>query len=272
MTEALFQPFPMLTGRRAQAWRHQPAYRRPRHFHAEPELNIVFKGWAKMGVGKHEILMRPGDVLLLKPAQDHVMLDCSGDLDLFVVAASPELADRFSTGVFPTTTTTLALAEEGRDATLEALVQLQNVKNDTPHEDTIGELFEWAVPRSPGGNMMSRKLLSSIYGDDGESAGTLARNLGVDAAELSRKFSSDLGVKFVEARARMRLMRFIGSVDDGHSLTRAAAEHFGSYAQCHRIFRRYLGCAPREFFSGKRERLAEATFYEVHAGEASSLA
>lgn len=260
MSDALFQPFPMLSGRRAQVWRHEPAYRRPRHFHAEPELNVVFRGWALMGVGTHEVLMQPGDVLFLKPTQDHVMLDCSDDLDLFVIAATPELATRFHTGVLPTTTTVLRLSESKADETLQTLCELGDVVSSAPHEAAVGGLFEWALPLAPGGRATSRKLLSSIYDDAHQGAGELARVWGIDAAELSRSFASDLGVKFVEARARMRLIRFIQSVDQGHSLTRAAAEHFGSYAQCHRVFRRYLGCAPREFFAGRRNSLAEATF------------
>lgn len=259
MSDALFQPFPMQNGRRAQVWRHQPAYRRPRHFHAEPELNLVFQGWALMGVGKHEVLMQPGDVLFLKPAQDHVMLECSEDLDLFVVAATPELAARFHTGKLPTTTTVLNLPQLKTAETHKALTELHSVASAAPHEAIVGGLFEWSLPKSPGGHAASRKLLTSIYGNANEPVGELARNWGIDAAQLSRCFSADLGVKFVEARSRMRLIRFVQAVDEGHSLTRAAAEHFGSYAQCHRVFRRYLGCAPREFFSGSRQALADAT-------------
>lgn len=188
------------------------------------------------------------------------MLDCSDDLDLFVVAATPELAARFSMDALPTTTTTLRLPEREMVGKRESLRLLHDVTSDHPHEKAVGELFEWALRQSPAGHVVSRKLLAAIYGEGDESAGDLARNLGVDAAELSRKFSSDLGVKFVETRARVRLMRFIKTVDEGHSMTRAAAEHFGSYAQCHRVFWRYLGCAPREFFAGRRHHLAEATF------------
>ena len=213
-----------------------------------------------MGVGKHEFLMTSGDVLFLRPAQDHEMLDCSEDLDLFVLAATPELAARFSTGSLRTTTTTLSLPWDRIRSLQENLAHLHDVESADPHERTVGGLFEWALPKSPRGHVTSRHLLTAIYGPEDHSEGTLARDLGLDAAELSRRFAADLGVKFVEARARMRLIRFIQSVDRGSSLTRAAAEHFGSYAQCHRVFRRYLGCAPREYFAGRRRAVAEATW------------
>jgi quercetin dioxygenase-like cupin family protein len=94
---ALFQPFPMLAGRRSQVWRHQPAYRRPRHFHDEPELNLVIAGRGVVGVGDHTLAVAAGESLLFQPGQDHVLLDSSEDFDLFVLAMSPELAERSRT-------------------------------------------------------------------------------------------------------------------------------------------------------------------------------
>ncbi len=91
---ALFQPFPMLPRRAAQCWRHQPAYRRPRHFHEEPELNLVLKGRARLGVGDGSIELRAGELLLFEPGQDHELLEASPDLDLVVMALRPELAVR----------------------------------------------------------------------------------------------------------------------------------------------------------------------------------
>lgn len=225
-----------------------------------------------MGVGRHELLMSPGDVLFLRPAQDHVLLDCSEDLDLFVLAASPELATRFSMGSVPTTTTTLSMPLDEIFSLQESLAQLHDLASAEPHEQTVGELFEWALPKSPRGHVTSRHMLAAIYGLEDHSEATLARHLGLDPTALSRRFASDLGVKFVEARARMRLIRFIQSVDAGSSLTRAAAEHFGSYAQCHRVFRRYLSCAPREYFAGQRAVLANAIVSDKGACEAPSIA
>jgi methylphosphotriester-DNA--protein-cysteine methyltransferase len=54
-------------------------------------------------------------------------------------------------------------------------------------------------------------------------------------------------------------MRFVHLVDAGESLGQAAvAADFGSYAQCHRVFQRALGCGPREYFAGARARVAAA--------------
>jgi mannose-6-phosphate isomerase-like protein (cupin superfamily) len=58
---ALFQPFPMLAGRDAQVWHHQPSFRRPRHFHLEPELNVVARGHGVLSVGERQFVVQAGD-------------------------------------------------------------------------------------------------------------------------------------------------------------------------------------------------------------------
>jgi mannose-6-phosphate isomerase-like protein (cupin superfamily) len=80
----------MLPGRRAQVWRHDPAFRRPRHFHEEPEINLVVRGRATLGVGDRVVSVGAGDLLLFLPGQDHVLLGSGQDLELFVVALHPE--------------------------------------------------------------------------------------------------------------------------------------------------------------------------------------
>ena len=89
---ALFQPFPMLPGRAAQVWRHQPEYRRPRHFHEETEVNAVVRGSALVGIGDRTLELGPGELVMFEPGQDHVLLEASDDLELFVFALRPELA------------------------------------------------------------------------------------------------------------------------------------------------------------------------------------
>ena len=93
-SDALYQPFPLPTRARGHVWRHKPATRRPRHFHAEPELNLVTAGTARFGMGDLAIDVGPGDLLWWPPGQDHVLLDASVDFDLFVVGVTPELSDR----------------------------------------------------------------------------------------------------------------------------------------------------------------------------------
>jgi hypothetical protein len=51
-------------------------------------------------------------------------------------------------------------------------------------------------------------------------------------------------------------MSFVKPADLGANLSRAAVDAgFGSYAQCHRVFTRLLGCAPRLSFNGQRREI-----------------
>lgn len=260
MGSPLYQPFPMLAGRSAQVWQHQPAFQRPRHFHAEPEFNVVLSGCAVMGVGHHQVTMFAGDVLFLRPGQDHIMLDASSDLDLFVMAASPQMADAFGASIVPTVTSSLRLDATATAHFSESLVGVRDLTCRSAHDEVVRQMFSWAKLHHPPGHSLARRALGRLYQSPERSAGELAEELRVSASELSRYFHRDLGVRFVETRARVKLMRFVECVDAGASLTQAAHQaQFGSYAQCHRVFRQHLGCTPQDFFKGARTQINALT-------------
>ena len=89
LVEALYQPFPMAGAARGQIWRYSPQYRRPRHFHAEPELNLVTAGTGTFGAGASVFSATAGELLWWLPGEDHELLEASPDFDLFVVGMSP---------------------------------------------------------------------------------------------------------------------------------------------------------------------------------------
>jgi AraC-like DNA-binding protein len=257
---AVFQPFPMLAGRRAQIWRHQPQYRRPRHFHAEPELNVVIAGACVVGVGDRAFRLAAGQMLLFQPGQDHVLLEASEELDLFVLALTPALADR-AVGLRALATTGSGVMSLP-DAELAAseLAGLCRVEDPVAGETRLAERFLSAVRSGSSAHVLSRRALEVARCEPGVSGGALARRLSTAPSLVSRRFHGELGLPLVEYRARMKLMRFITFVDAGRPMTRAAFDaDFGSYAQCHRVFQRALGCSPREYFAGARERVDAAT-------------
>jgi AraC-like DNA-binding protein len=250
----------MLAGRRAQAWRHQPAFRRPRHFHLEPEINLVTRGTCTLGVGDRLLRLSEGQFVVLEAGQDHELLEASGDLGLFVTALHPELHHR-ALGA-----PTLLEGDDNRfsagelarlDAELSALGEL---RDGTSIEHRLAELFRLALDRTPRAPAMSRRVVQTLRLDHSLSQAALARRFRTTASSVSREFRRTLGVPLVEYRARLRLMRFIDLVDAGSSLSRAALDaDFGSYAQCHRVFRRSLRCSPQEYFREMRGELNEQT-------------
>lgn len=260
MREVLFQPFPMLEGRRAQVWRHHPAFRRPRHFHEEPELNLVVRGSAVMGVGDRELRVEAGEMLFFQPGQDHVLLESSADFDLFVMALTPELAARAG-GVIAGASGRVRRVDDAELVAVAATLEgLGHVQDATAVEGRLTALFlETGRAASPG-HVVSRRALESLRAEPTLSGATLAERLRTAPSGMSRRFHRDLGVTMVEYRARLRLIEFIRAVDQGRSLGRAALDaEFGSYAQCHRVFRRLVGVTPRDYFAGAREVVDEAT-------------
>jgi AraC-like DNA-binding protein len=86
---------------------------------------------------------------------------------------------------------------------------------------------------------------------------SLAAELGVSEGFLSRRFHRELGVTFIEHRARTRVAHFLALAQGrAPNLLDAALEAgFGSYSQFHRTFTRVSGSGPRSYLEGGRHRL-----------------
>ncbi len=263
IVESLYQPFPMLPGRRAQSWRHQPSYRRPRHFHAEPELNVVFRGHAVMGLGDHVERLDQGDVMLFHPGQDHVLLDASADLELFVVALQPDLVANAGASLARVANRACRLPESALAPLYASLVGLGEVADPHAVELQLVAIFAEVQARSSTNHVLCRRALQEVNADPELCARELARRLGVVPSVLSRQFHGEMSLTLVSYRSRQRAMAFIRLVDSGKPLTRAATEAgFGSYAQCHRVISKVLSCAPQRYFATERRRIDELRYVE----------
>jgi AraC-like DNA-binding protein/mannose-6-phosphate isomerase-like protein (cupin superfamily) len=245
----------MEAGNRAQVWRHQPMYRRPRHFHDEPEINLVLSGVARLGVGSRELTLTSGDAVVLPPGQDHELLSASADLELYVFAVRPELAAH-DTQVFGAAGGAARVGETELRRLEAALRALSQVSNAAAIVDGVARIWTAVVRNANPPAALARRARAAVHADPALAGAELATRLHTTPSELSRSFSRSFGTPLVEYRARVRLLRFVQLVDSGLSLTSAAlAADFGSYAQCFRVFERALGCSPREYFSGARSAL-----------------
>lgn len=256
MDEALYQPFPIPTKARAHIWRHAPATRRPRHFHAEPELNLITGGSATFAMGAKLFAVVRGDLLWWPPGQDHVLVDASDDFDLFVIGLTVGFSDRVLAdapdiaciGPIQIRLPTLALAE------LEAVCLAPGSASDIPAiERKVGDLWREAHALRRAADPMhvvTRRTMVSLYRQPELGRSDIARRLRAYPTEISRNFHHDMGMTLSAFRSRLRLLRFIQAVDgDAPSLLAAAlGAGFGSYSQCHRIFQQTFGCTPRSFF------------------------
>ncbi len=263
MRSAVYQTYPLLGRKPAQVYLYTPAYRAPRHFHRQPELNLVRRGVAVLGVGEAVVEARSGDVVCFAPGQDHVLLAGTADLELFTVGVDPDLlADRAPPGageaVIPIRT---RLSETDAAALLPLAGALAN---RVAPPDEVMALWEplrrarWLAATSGAPvHELTRRALAAIARNPELDRTSLAAVGRTCPSEIARYFRRDVGITFVDYRTRLRLMRFIERVDGGATnLLRAALEAgFGSYSQLHRVFRAVLGCGPREFFADERSRM-----------------
>jgi AraC-like DNA-binding protein len=269
LIDSLYQPFPIATKARGQIWHHLPATRRPRHFHAEPELNLVTGGTGVFAMGEKVLPVAEGDLLWWPPGQDHVLVDASPDFDLFVIGVTADFSFRVLSGtpeagcVGPIQ---VRLAPSDLAEIKGACAAARSATVDVPSiESKVGDLWRrthalrrtaLCAFRNEQGpflesmHAVTRRTMVSLYARPEMARSEVARLVRTDPTEVSRYFHGDMGTTLSAFRARLRLLRFIEAVDDGAESLLAAAlgAGFGSYSQCHRVFQRTLGCAPRRFF------------------------
>ncbi len=263
---ALYQRFLPGDQPRSFVWKYSPAGggRRPRHFHAEPEVNLVVRGSATFGIGSGEVRVSQGDILAFPAGQDHALLEGSDDLYMYAIG----LDAGYSAAVLGATSeitaplhVRLAASEAERVGDCaEAIVDRRDA------EQLGAELWQrlhWLGRRtaeraSRPTHVLTRRALRLIAAAPELGLAEVASELRAHPSEVSRHFHHDVKMTLVRYRTRQRLLRVIGMVDaSGRDLTSAASEAgFGSYSQCHRAFRAELGCSPRDFFaSGAREAM-----------------
>jgi AraC-like DNA-binding protein len=260
---ALYQRFLPNRDQRAHVWKYSEPVggRRPRHFHAEPELNLVVRGSATFGIGERVTSVSQGELIAFPPGQDHVLLEGSPDLYLYAMGLAPGYSAEVGARE-PIVPLQVRLNDRERDLVLERAAAIV----DRADADELGgELWERvhslarrsSARSHPVAHVLTRRALGRLESAPELGLEALAAELRAHPSEISRYFHRDVGMTLVRYRARLRLLHVIRLVDAGeHDLLAAAsAAGFGSYSQCHRTFQAELACAPRRFFSGERERL-----------------
>jgi AraC-like DNA-binding protein len=253
--EVLYQPFPIPGAARAHIWHHVPETRRPRHFHSEPELNLVTAGTAVFGVGDLTIAVAGGDLLWWAPGQDHELLDASVDFDLFVIGVTPELSARVleKSRAGQCAGATRVRLDAATLAAFKAFCATPMASDPGAVERYIGDFWrrahELRVATEDKHAFTSRALVSLMERPELRRSEVASVVRGY-ATEVSRHFHKDTGLTLTGYRTRLRLLRFIRAARSAEpNLLLAALEAgFGSYSQCHRAFQQTFRCSPRHYF------------------------
>jgi AraC-like DNA-binding protein len=266
---SLYQRFiPTGVPARALVWRYSPDYRRPRHFHEQPELNIVVAGSATFGIGDTVVTLREGQILGFPAGQDHELLEASADLRLYAVGMDPSFSHEILGADRDSITTPLQLSVQPQQLK-PLLVRCAAIVDRRSVDQAAAEVWEqinWLRKRQSGSasnmHVLTRRTLSAIADAPELDRELLARQARANPSEVSRYFHRDVGMTLARYRARLRLLRFIRFAGEEPSDLQAAASSagFGSYSQCHRVFQAELGCAPRSFFSAGVRQSMEAAY------------
>lgn len=218
------------------------------------------RGTARLGIGDRTLELGPGELVMFEPGQDHVLIEASSDLELFVVALRPALAERVRGARPSVLNEKIVLSETEMSGLSERALLLGDVRDHGAVERELGDLFASLGARPCTTHVSSRRAVGQLRAAPEITASELAKRLRTTPAQVSREFHRDLGLTMVEFRTRLRLMRFVRLVDQGRSMGTAALDaDFGSYAQCHRAFQRAAGCSPRAYFRGARSAVETAT-------------
>ena len=254
------QPFPMEGQRRAQAWRYQPQFRRPRHFHDQPELNVVTRGAGRFAVGNAEVRVCAGQVIGFAPGCEHELIAASSDFELFALGFEPDLVNAYHRECGRALTFSggpIEIGERDLESIRELCLSVDAMRDRIALEQKLISVAANLCRNGPP--TLAWRALEALVTDPDGSRDALTRKLASNRGDLSRAFRREVGATLPQYRNRLRILAFIRKLDAGLSMTAASRlAGFGSYSQCHRVFRQLLGHSPREFMhSSVRLELAQ---------------
>jgi AraC-like DNA-binding protein len=248
-----------------------PLYVARPHRHSELELNLVTRGTCRYLVGERRFDLRPGSLIWLFPRQDHVLLERSRDLQMWIAVFRPSLARRIA--LSPGNRTLLKgdppgdfcrrlpgpSAKRLGDLFQEIAPMRQTVQTDLFNSAlAYALLLSWEHYRAAdarsdaAGVHPAVERAARIIRDhpDPLKIEVLAEQAGLSPSHLSRLFKRQTGLPLARYRAQVCLNRFFALWGDGRDkkmLSTALSAGFGSYAQFHRIFKQQMRCGPAEY-------------------------
>ncbi|HET9957895.1 MAG TPA: AraC family transcriptional regulator [Polyangiaceae bacterium] len=261
----LYQRFLPEGGQHSFVWKYSDPIggRRPRHFHGEPEVNLVVRGSATFGVGDRIAEVSQGELLVFPSGQDHVLIQASPDLYLYAIGLDlPYSAQVLGVRNQPVVPLHVRIAPHELRGVLNRAASIVDRAGTAQLGAELWEHIHWLAGRAADqtrcrAHVLTRRSLQRMTESPELGLDALADELRAQASEISRNFHQDLGMTLVRYRSRQRLLHAIRLIDNaGHDLMAVASiAGFGSYSQFHRTFHAELGCSPRQFVSGVRKQM-----------------
>lgn len=261
-------------------WTFSRPDQKPSHFHPQIEFVLVLRGKAVERIGTAQYAVHAGQLIWHLPGIEHEMLSASADLDLRVVHVEPDLvapgrprapasavraSDRDSFAPWVRDLGWLAAGRpvvELKRCDQDALLEHCDLPSTERHDEADGGERDRLArvlasahratradhdDRRP--NSLVELACCLLLEQPSLARPDVCRELGVSEGYLSRRFSAELGISFLEQRARLRLVRFLTHVtrDRQNFLESSLSAGFGSYSQLHRVFTQLIGMSPRAY-------------------------
>lgn len=241
------------------------------HRHSELEINLVTRGRGTYLLADCRYDLRKGSQVWLFPEQEHVLVNQSPDLEMWVVVFRPDMVARVA--VAQQARVLRASSPQGHfirqlsAAGLTRVARLCEELSKQANEHDWGcfnagmaylLLLAWSVHLRSDDLAAERELHPAVemavrlIRDEAEPSNIdeLADRCGISPSRLSLIFRQQTGVTLVSYRQKMCLERFLKIYGQGRrtSMLRAAlSAGFGSYPQFHRVFKQYMKRSPAEY-------------------------
>jgi AraC-like DNA-binding protein len=204
-------------------------------------------------IGNRSLEVRAGSLVWFAPGIDHFLAKASDDFELITAGFAPELLASFARehNHVPQFARSAQLLSESRCLNLQQVLRGLPLMAEPQRGEAIAigllhELSQLPMEHSRG---LSGRAVTQVLCRPTITRAQLASKLGSNKGDVSRSFHRDHGVTLRAYRSTLRILHFLHRLESSPvNLTRAAFEAgFGSYSQCHRVFREVLGCSPREY-------------------------
>lgn len=254
------------------------------HWHDGPELTLVTAGQIEYMVNDKRYLMRPGDCVFANSGAMHAGRTDEGGCQYLVLSFLLDAMDNHPSGFFadrffggemdPATVSSMFfLADERDNAVAERLLIIYDLfRKKEPYWElrVRGELCHlWAIlserslqysERNTESSASVARIKKAIRYMEENYAGKISLE-GIAAAcnlsksEFCRCFKRITRQTPFEYLMHLRIRKSIKLLEnDGVSVTEAAlASGFSASSYYTEVFRRYMGCTPREYLRGRKE-------------------
>ncbi len=245
-----------------------PAKMKTSHCHDELEVNLALRGRASYLLGSRRYVLEADTLVWLFPCQEHILLECSLNFEMWVVVFRPKLVTKIGksrgynllkekdpAGYFCKRITSLHKQQLDRlfadiSSTDDEMLYNTGLAYALPLAWSIYSTTHEMSPNTdihPAVENAVQLLRKNPFHDD---LTTVANCSGLSPARLSRLFKQQIGVPMVHFRNRLRIERCLNLYCNGRRkniMLTALDAGFGSYPQFHREFTRIMGCSPAKF-------------------------